>query len=473
MTETLHMPPVPDLSDGPPGGPADGRADGPSASRRTSWLRRLGDDTTYALTAMPIGLVAFVLVLVGTVAGVSLAWLAIGLPVLAAAVLTARGFAHLERLRLRSLQGRVAAHPEYATAAPGAGWWRRVLTPLRDPQSWLDVVWSVVGFATGLTAAVVTFCWYALVVGGATYWFWQRWLPESPDNVTLASLIGLGEGRQPEIWLNTFFGLVALVTLPLVVRLMALLHSGLATALLCSRAELQGQVRREVGGRSAAREAEAGSMRRLERDLHDGPQQRMVRVAMDLGRARHADDPAVAQAALDAAYEQTRTAIEELRALSRGIAPPLLVDRGLAAAVEELVTRSAEDVHLAVDLPAGLGSHTEAAAYFVVAEALTNVAKHSGATRVDVVVGVDPLDPALLLVEVRDDGVGGAHTAKGSGLAGLVQRVRGLDGMLDLDSPAGGPTVLRALLPLDAGAATDAGRDPDAGGGARARGARR
>lgn len=466
MTETLLMPPsseapqVPLVDD-------DGTPSEPLPRRRTTWLRRLGDDTAYAVSALPIVVVAFALVLTGTAAGVSLVWLAIGLPVLTATVVVARGFAHLERLRLRSLQGRVAPHPEYLRAEPGAGWWRRTLVPLRDPQSWLDVVWALVGFATGLTAAVVTLSWYAAVLGGATYWFWQQWLPTDAGNETLASLIGLGEGRDPEIWLNTAFGLVALATLPFVVRLVALLHGGLATALLCSRADLQGQVRREAGGRSAAREAEAGSMRRLERDLHDGPQQRMVRVAMDLGRARHASDPAVAQAALDAAYEQTRAAIDELRALSRGIAPPLLVDRGLAAAVEELVTRSAEDVTLTLHVPDGLGAHAEAATYFVVAEALTNVAKHSGATRVDVSVGTDPLDPRRLLVEVADDGVGGAHLGKGSGLAGLAQRLRGLDGMLDVDSPAGGPTVVRALLPLGADDTTDPG------GAARARGARR
>jgi signal transduction histidine kinase len=229
-------------------------------------------------------------------------------------------------------------------------------------------------------------------------------------------------------------------------RFAAALHGGLAHLLLSSRAELQQEVRRVEGGRDAARAAEAASLRRLERDIHDGPQQRLVRLQMDLGRIKKqlAEDPVLASRTVDAAMLQARETVDELRSLSRGIAPPLLVDRGLAAALGELTVRSEVPVEATVDVPDQLPPHVETAVYFVVAEARTNVAKHSGATRASVGVW---LENGGVEVRVEDDGVGGAHPAKGSGLAGLQQRVLAADGRLEVSSPAGGPTVVNAWLP--------------------------
>jgi signal transduction histidine kinase len=199
--------------------------------------------------------------------------------------------------------------------------------------------------------------------------------------------------------------------------------------------------------RDSAVSAEATALRRLERDIHDGPQQRLVRLAMDLGRARQQldSDPAAARATLDEALGQTRETLDELRALSRGIAPPILTDRGLAAALHALAARGVIPVRLTVDpeldrLPAVV----ESTAYFVVAEALTNVAKHSRATSCAVAVG---LAHGRLQVAVVDDGQGGAHAAKGHGLAGLADRVRAAGGTLGVVSPDGGPTEIRAELP--------------------------
>lgn len=168
---------------------------------------------------------------------------------------------------------------------------------------------------------------------------------------------------------------------------------------------------------------------------------------MDLGRARRqvAGDPEQASATIESALEQARETLDELRALSRGIAPPLLVDRGLGVALDELVVRSAVPVTLVHDLPTGLSPHVETAVYFTVSEALTNVAKHSGADAADVRVVPDGTD---LLVQVRDEGVGGAHPGKGQGLAGLVQRVAAVGGTLEVDSPAGGPTLVTARIPV-------------------------
>ena len=142
---------------------------------------------------------------------------------------------------------------------------------------------------------------------------------------------------------------------------------------------------------------------------------------------------------------QARETVDELRSLSRGIAPPLLVDRGLAAALGELTVRSEVPVEATVEVPAPLPPHVETAIYFVVAEALTNVAKHSGATRASVGVW---MESDGVEVRVEDDGVGGAHLAKGSGLAGLQQRVFAADGRLEVSSPAGGPTVVNAWIPV-------------------------
>ena len=168
---------------------------------------------------------------------------------------------------------------------------------------------------------------------------------------------------------------------------------------------------------------------------------------MDLGRARVqlADDPATAARTLDAAVTQTREAVEELRALSRGIAPPLLVDRGLAAAVTEMADGQPIPVQVTADLPPELPLAVETAAYFVAAEALTNVVKHSGADRADLaLVVVD----GRLEVTVDDNGCGGAADVPGHGLAGLRERLAGVDGALSVASPAGGPTRLRAQVPL-------------------------
>ena len=266
-----------------------------------------------------------------------------GLLVLWVAVMVARGFARVERIRLRGMLGKPAATPAYLCPRPEDSFWRKALLPLRDAQSWLDVVWCVVGLITGTAAFSLALAWWAAAAGGLTYWFWERWIPYDPDeNTTLAELLGFGEGRHPEIVLNLVIGAFALLTLPLVMRFAAALHGSLAHVMLSSRAELQQEVRRVEGGRDAAREAEAASLRRLERDIHDGPQQRLVRLTMDLGRARSqlADDPDRASETIDAALLQARETVDELRSLSRGIAPPLLVDRGLTAALGELTVRS-------------------------------------------------------------------------------------------------------------------------------------
>ena len=196
--------------------------------------------------------------------------------------------------------------------------------------------------------------------------------------------------------------------------------------------------------RRGALDVQAAELRRIERDLHDGAQARLVALSMQLGRAeaRVDDRPEVAALLRDARAEAS-AAIAELRDLARGIAPPVLADRGVAAAVEALAQRSSAQVTVDARLPHRLPPVVETAAYFVVAEALTNVAKHARGASARVTLHEQG---GRLRVEVADDGPGGANAA-GSGLEGLRARVAALDGALALDSPPGGPTVVRAELP--------------------------
>ena len=196
--------------------------------------------------------------------------------------------------------------------------------------------------------------------------------------------------------------------------------------------------------RRGALDVQAAELRRIERDLHDGAQARLVALSMQLGRAeaRLEDRPEVA-ALLRDAREEASAAIAELRDLARGIAPPVLADRGLAAAVEALAQRASAEVSVDARVPRRLPPVVETAAYFVVAEALTNVAKHARGASARVTLREQG---RRLLVEVADDGPGGADPS-GSGIDGLRARVEALDGALVLDSPDGGPTVVRAELP--------------------------
>jgi signal transduction histidine kinase len=274
--------------------------------------------------------------------------------------------------------------------------------------------------------------------------------PRGPDNTSLAQLIGLGDSTFARIALQTAIGLACLVSLPVVVRGCALLQAGFSRALLTGVAEMRQTITVLTEQKAAAVSAEATALRRLERDIHDGPQQRLIRLAMDLGRARrHLDgNPGPLRDTLDEAISQTQETLNELRALSRGIAPPVLTDRGLPSALAALAIRCTVPVELVVDpelgTPSGrLDAAVETTAYFAVAEALTNVAKHSGAANCWVTVAHRP---AGVRVEIVDDGDGGAHVAKGHGLAGLADRVRASGGTLSVVSPTGGPTTIGVEL---------------------------
>jgi signal transduction histidine kinase len=418
----------------------------PPASRRQGFVRQLGVDTAYSLVSFPVAIAAFVVVVTGLSLGAGLLVIWVGVVVLAATLLAARGFAAVERAWLPSVLGRPVPRPAYRSPEGSAV--RKLITPLRDPQTWLDALHGLVRFPLAVASFVVTVTFWSVALGGLTYGAWAWALPDEPnDNQDLLELMGFESTYAEIVVFYAFLGIVFAVLLPFVVRGMALLQAQLGRVMLTSRAATQAELGRLTEGRNAAVAAEAVALRRLERDIHDGPQQQLVRLNMDLARAQRQleRDPAAAHAALGEAAGLARETLEDLRALSRGIAPPVLADRGLAAALAAIAARSPVPVDLAVDLPAErLAPVTENTAYFVVSEALANIAKHSDATtcRVDVRCSAE-----RLRVVVEDDGTGGAVLAPGHGLAGLADRLQAVDGVLTVDSPRGGPTRLTAELP--------------------------
>jgi signal transduction histidine kinase len=235
-----------------------------------------------------------------------------------------------------------------------------------------------------------------------------------------------------------------------VTRGLAVGLGAMATWLLApdERAILAARVDTLETTRAAAVESADARLRRLERDLHDGAQHRLAYIAMELDRARSklSEDPDAASELLGRAHEESKRAMSDLRDLVRGIHPSVLTDRGLDAAVSGLAERCPVPVEVDVALGRRPPAAVETAAYYVIAEALTNVGKHAGAQRAWVEVGQIG---GLLVIEVRDDGGGGAARTPGSGLEGLAQRVEALDGSLTISSPPGGPTVVRAQLPCE------------------------
>jgi signal transduction histidine kinase len=426
-------------------------------------LRQLGTDTAYVLVGFPLGIAAFVIIVTGLSVGGGLLITLLGLPVLVATLFAARGLAELERWRLAPVLRRPRIPVRYRTPGPSAGLWRRLLTPLADVQAWLDVLHALVRFPVSVFSFCVVITWWTVALTGLTYGLWDWALPHDAatnapvgiviDNNGLPDLLGFRDTPLVRITFYMIIGVMATALLPYVVRGSALLEAWVGRALLTGVAQLRAEIsavtaRAETAQAqtAAAVSAEATALRRLERDIHDGPQQRLVRLTMDLGRARTQmdSDPEAAGRIVEEAVVMARETLDELRNLSRGIAPPILADRGLAAAVAALAARSTVPVDVDVPDIARLDPVVEQTAYFAIAEALTNLAKHSRANECVIMIR---RSAERLEVIVRDDGVGGAHLAKGHGLAGLADRLQAVGGELHVSSPPGGPTEVRAELP--------------------------
>jgi len=253
----------------------------------------------------------------------------------------------------------------------------------------------------------------------------------------------------PGAWLACAAGVLGIVIVaPWVTIGVALTELALGRALLGPTAEQAhaAQVSKLETSRTAAVDSAESERRRIERDLHDGAQQRLVALAANLGaaKAKLDDDPAAGRAMVADAHEEAKAALAEIRDLVRGIHPVILEDRGLDAALSAVVARAPLPVALDVQVARRPPPAVESAAYFVVNEALTNVARHAKATRAHV--GIARAGDRLV-IEVRDDGVGGADVLAGTGLQGLCDRVAGLGGSMYVISPRGGPTTISVELP--------------------------
>jgi signal transduction histidine kinase len=212
--------------------------------------------------------------------------------------------------------------------------------PAADGQSWLDLVHAVARFPVSILTFCVTVSWWVVAVAGTLTVLWDWAIPRGPDNRSLAQLVGLGDSTLARIAFQSAIGMVCLITLPFVIRGAALLEAGLARIMLTGVAEMRQRITELTEQKTAAASAEAHALRRLERDIHDGPAAATIRLAMDLGRARAHTESGPARDSLDEAIAQTQETLNELRALSRGIAPPVLTDRGLPSALAALAIRS-------------------------------------------------------------------------------------------------------------------------------------
>jgi signal transduction histidine kinase len=313
---------------------------------------------------------------------------------------------------------------------------------VRAPASWREAGYNVLRFPLSAVEVVLLAAAWLLPLGALTLPIYNWSLPHNGANLWLFTV--------RTWWMTVLVGVVGLVLLlnaPRVVRWLGVADIAIARRLL-GPDRLAARVGELERSRAAVVVSAEEERRRIERDLHDGAQQRLVALAMQLGRAksRFGTDPEGARALVDEAHTEAKLALAELRDLARGLHPAVLTDRGLDAALSGLAARAPFPVVVEVDPAAGEKAVpvVDAIAYFVVAEALTNVAKHARATRAAVV--VRRLD-GLLRVVVTDDGVGGADPALGTGLRGLADRVSGVDGRLHVDSPTGGPTVLTVELP--------------------------
>ncbi|WP_354644155.1 sensor histidine kinase [Kitasatospora camelliae] len=428
-----------------PSGAAPSRAPTASRSRAAAWtsawtaawvaLGRCQLASLHALAASAVGaLVSLALLLVPV---------GVGLRLLPPAARALRRLSDRSRARAARWTGLRIDPPDPLPADRTAPARRQAGALLADDGFWRDLRWAWLEPVTGgllvavppalveygvFGALVQPFVWRALGEGN-----WYAFVPVHSTATMLAALL-----------LGLAFAAAGLLLAPAVLRG----HARTGRPLLAPprSTRLNRRIEHLTDTRSRAHDTLAAELRRLERDLHDGAQARLVALGMTLDRATRVleADPATARELLLDVRRTSERALQDLRDLVRGIHPPVLADRGLGDAVKSLALDSFLDVHVDARLPGRFPAPVESAAYFAVSEALANAAKHAGAREVRITL---THGDGLLRVLVADDGRGGADPAKGTGLAGVAERLDTFDGTLALDSPQGGPTTVTMEIP--------------------------
>jgi len=406
-------------------------------------LSPIHPQTWYAVGAIIVGpfvaTLAFGIVVALISTGLTTLLAGIGILFIAAGIESSRVVAWVERWRV------FVGEPDKPRAHPYRPFRGGIVDIVRaefaDEARWRDVLYVAVDLPLTIIESTVVGVAWALALSALTLpiWFEPR-----------ASL--------PPIWLASVAGVLLLFVAASLSQIVIRLHRQVVAGLLCTSESRA--LRREVEtlrqSRSAVIDVEASELSRIERDLHDGAQQRLVMLSIDLGLAseRIDTDPEGAKELMRSSQEQAREALAEIRQLVRGIAPSILLDRGLVPAIESVTGRGPIRTSIRSELAPGtrLSAAVERTAYFVASEALANVAKHSGGSNCEVRVR---LEGDQLVVEIWDDGKGGAIVAPGGGLAGLASRVAGVDGTLTVTSPSGGPTLIRAAIPVAPAAAPE------------------
>ncbi|MFF9159268.1 sensor histidine kinase [Streptomyces longwoodensis] len=390
--------PAPALA--PQRGAAPG-ADAPLPPPRLAYDAQTWKEIAHLLANLPLSLAGFVYVMTVTFTGAMLSLTVIGLPLLALGLMGARLLGRAERARARALLGVRIEEPS-PLPLRRAGGLQGMWLVLKDPVGWRTILYDLIRLPWG----ILTF------------------------TVALISLFVL--------W----------PVLPFLARGLTNADRAMVRALLSPSDELERRIAELESDRGVVVDTAAADLRRIERDLHDGAQARLVNLAMGLGLAKEkllegqADDQVAAM--VDEAHGEVKLALQELRDLARGIHPAVLTDRGLDAALSSVASRCTVPVKVTADLPSRPAAAIEGIAYFTVSELLQNISKHSGARQASVEVW---RSDERLLVQVWDDGHGGASLDAGSGMRGLAERLDAVDGLFVVDSPPGGPTTVTAELP--------------------------
>jgi signal transduction histidine kinase len=437
MSASTQTAPAPDI-------PAEPQ---PNILRRL-WRAKPWMAAGFLVTSFAFGTILFVILVTLIALGAGLAITLIGIPILGIAMLTWMAAAMLERQRIKLFFG--VTIPAPYKPRPEGSLLHRARVLLGDGAVWKDLIYSFLLFPIGVAEFVIVTVAVTLPFGmiAAPTYYWAG------DGPTVFGDSDGGTGWQvdtlPEAIAFAVIGVVILVPCLWAIVGVARGHVIFAKWMLGRNREEELEERVDVltKTRSDVMDAMLDERRRIERDLHDGAQQRLVSLAMNLGMAKEKmkTDPDAAQALIETSHDEAKQVLGELRELVRGIHPAVLTDRGLDAAISAIAGRSPVPVTVEVHLDERLPEAVESTAYFIVAEALTNVAKHSGATRARVTIWKDE---GILTVLVWDDGAGGAAVTPKGGLGGLADRVAALDGRFTVESPGSGGTTVRAEIPCE------------------------